>query len=393
MASDPIRILVLNFEYPPIGGGGASATRYLFDELTSDCELRIDLVTSSMGKVREEEDHSERIHIIRLPVGKRELHYWAQDEVLRYVLEARNETRRLLRAGDYRLCHAIFGFPAGFVAYRLRRRLPYIVSLHGSDVPGFNRRFSWQYPVLKPLFRRVWRNAGAVTVVSEALRDLAKETEPGVSFRVIPNGVDTRRFRPPEPGREPGKRLIAVCRLIARKNLDLLLDVLPKVRERHREVSLTIVGEGDQRKDLEDRSRRLGLERVVEFRGRVPHEELPAEYGAADLFVLPSEWEGMPMTLLEAMACGLPAVVTEVGGAREVVCENAVLIPPGNAEAIAGALIGLLDAPDRRKAMGRRSREIALEYGWDKVASRYRALYDEMARSSPGPDGSRSASE
>lgn len=392
MANDSTRILVLNFEYPPIGGGGASATRYLFDELAKDAGMRIDLVTSATGEMRVEERHSERIRVIRLPVGKRELHYWRQDEVLRYILAARTETRRRLGAERYHLCHAIFGFPAGFVAYRLRRRLPYIVSLHGSDVPGFNRRFAWQYPILRPLFRRIWRNARAVTVVSDALRALAAETDPTVPFQVIPNGVDTQRFRPPATEREPGKRLVAVCRLIGRKNLHLLLEALPRVRERHPEVSLSIVGEGDRRKELEQQARRLGLERAVDFRGRVPHEDLPAEYHQADLLVLPSEWEGMPITLLEAMACGLPAVVTEGGGSREVVTDNAVLIPVGSTDAIIEAVSGLLDDPARRRDMGRRSRELAMGFGWDLVAARYRALYDEVAgRASEKDFGSISA--
>jgi glycosyltransferase involved in cell wall biosynthesis len=378
--SEPWRILVLNFEYPPIGGGGASATKYLFDELAGDYDLAIDLVTSAAGREREEENHSDRIRIIRLPVGKRELHYWRQDEVLRYVWQARREVRRLLKEKPYDLCHAIFGFPSGWVAYRFRDRMPYVVSLHGSDVPGFNRRFSWQYPILRPIFRRIWRNAQTVTIVSEALKSLAHETDPSVPIQVIPNGVDTDLFSPPEEDHEPRQGLITVCRLIGRKNLHLLLDALPRVRERHPEVTLTIVGEGERKTALEEQTRRLGLIDVVEFRGRVPHEELPAEYRKVDLFILPSEWEGMPITLLEAMACGLPVVVTESGGSREVVRDNGVIIPTGSVDAIAQTLGDLLGDPTRRREMGTRSREIAMEYGWKRVADRYRTLYHQSSR-------------
>jgi len=381
--SEPRRILVLNFEYPPIGGGGASATKYLFDELANDENLELDLVTSTMGNERVEEDHCERIHLIRLPVGKRELHFWRQDEVMRYIFAARNETRRLLNHRKYDLIHAIFGFPAGFVAFRLRRRLPYIVSLHGTDVPGFNRRFAIQYPILRPVFRRIWREAKAVTIVSEALRELAYETDPKANIQVVPNGVDMSLFRPPEEDRPPGKRLVAVCRLIERKNLHLLLDVLPRVRERHPDVTLDIIGDGDQREALESQSKDLGLTDIVTFRGRVPHEELPREYHAADLFVLPSEWEGLPITLLEAMACGLPAVVTEGGGSKEVLHGNGLLIPVGDRDWLERSINQLLDRPDRLRNMGKRSVEIAREYRWDRVADMYRSLYDEAIRGAP----------
>lgn len=372
-----MRVLFFNYEYPPIGGGGANANAYLFREFSQFPDLTVDCVTSAAGASGETVRLSENITLYRLPVGKRRLHFWTQVEIVRYLVAAHRQAARLLQDHRYDLCHAFFGFPSGMLAWLRRCQLPYLISLRGSDVPGFNPRFSTQYVVLKPLFRRIWGHAGSVVVNSQGLGVLARDFEPSLEYPVIPNGIDTVEFSP--GGADGGAHLLCVSRLVARKGVQHLLEAMPLVLRQVPHARLTIVGEGDLDGALRQRAAELGLAERVTFLGRVPHERLPEIYRSADLFVQPSFYEGMSNTVLEAMACGLPIVATGEGGREELFDGNAVLAPYGDPQVLADSLTGLLRSPEQLRSMGEASRRIALEFSWSSVATRYHDLYRGLA--------------
>src|SRR3990172_543670 len=191
----PSRVLLLNYEYPPLGGGGANATFYLLKEFAG-LDVDIDLVTTSAAAEFELDRLSDRVFIHKLPIKKASPHYWTQKEVAATFLASLRYANRLVEAKEFDLCHAFFTIPGGAIAYRLRRRLPYIVSLRGSDVPGFNPRFSRQYLFLQPVIRRIWAAASLVVANSSGLKELALKTKPDQSIEVIANGVDGEEFSP-----------------------------------------------------------------------------------------------------------------------------------------------------------------------------------------------------
>ena len=371
---------MLNYEFPPIGGGGANANHYILKEFAGNDGLSVDLVTSSETRADRVETFAPNITLHRLNVRKKALHYWTQREVLRWLWRARRYVKRSLDLSSYDVCHAIFGFPSGMIAYLNRKRLPYIISLRGSDVPGFNQRFSAQYVILKPVFRRIWRKAAAVIANSEGLRDLALQTD-DLPIGVIPNGVDTEEFAPAEAFTAPGPRLICVSRLIERKGIDYLIRAMPAVIERHPRATLSILGEGNIKEQLDELVRSMGLSEAVSLPGRVAHEDLPARYREADVFVLPSKNEGMSNTVLEAVASGLPVVGTTVGGNDALVSDgdNGFLVPPEDSAALAEAILRVAESPESAREMGRRSRRIAETMSWRQVAEKYAALYASSA--------------
>ena len=371
---------MLNYEFPPIGGGGANANHYILKQFADDEDLSIDLVTSSKDGADRTDSFASNITLHRLNVRKKALHYWTQPEVLRWLWRARGYVKKSLDLSSYDVCHAIFGFPSGMIAYIIRKRLPYIISLRGSDVPGFNQRFSAQYVILKPVFRRIWRKAAAVIANSEGLRDLALQTD-DVPIGVIPNGVDTEEFAPADIFVEPGPRLICVSRLIERKGIDFLIRAMPAVIEKHPQATLSIFGEGNIKEELEELVRSLGLTGSITLPGRVAHDELPGRYADADVFVLPSKNEGMSNTVLEAVASGLPVVGTTVGGNNVLVEEgrNGFLVEPESVDALADAVLKIAADADGARAMGRRSREIAETMSWGSVAEAYSELYRRHA--------------
>jgi L-malate glycosyltransferase len=369
---------MLNYEYPPLGGGAANATFYLLKEFAKLPDIEIDLVTSSATGRFELEKLGQRIVVHKLPVKKKALHYWTQREVWQTTYRSYSYAKRLVKQKDYDLSHAFFGIPGGAIAYMLRGRLPYIVSIRGSDVPGFNRRFSAQYIALTPLIRGVWRSAAKVIANSQGLKQLALSTKADQAIGVIPNGIDNVEFSPNPATKAIDHRLICVSRLIERKGIDVLIKAMPLIKKEVADISLSLVGEGNLEPELRALASELGVGSLINWHRYVEHSELPDLYRQAGLFVLPSRYEGMSNALLEAMACGLPVVVTDTGGVTELVGNNGVVLDELTPGAIARAVAGILKNKDVHLGMAEESLKVAERQSWQAVARAYLNSYREI---------------
>ena len=364
-----MRVLLLNYEYPPLGGGAGNATKYLLKEFAGKKDLHIDLVTSSVGNFRVEQLH-ERItgHFLDI-IKKGSLHYQSMRDLMLYAWKSYWYAKKLISQKRYDLVHAFFGIPCGVVAMKLG--LPYIVSLRGSDVPGYNPRFAiLDRFVFTSLSRQVWKRASSVVANSQGLKDLAMKSSPGQPIDVIPNGVDAESFPVRKRFLEDGiLRILFVGRLIPRKGVKYLLEAITGMKN----VRLTIVGDGPLLADLQKAS--AGMD--VHFTGTLAHDELKKIYSEHDVFVLPSLNEGMSNTVLEAMASGLPVIVTDTGGTKELINDNGFVVPRADTSALAESIKKLLSEPSGFETMSRRSRELALSMGWNKIARMYGNVYGE----------------
>lgn len=370
-----MNILMLNYEYPPLGGGASNATYYILKEFSLREDIEVDLVTSSPTTKFETEEIGKNIKLYKLPVAKKSIHYWTQREIMSYSLKAYRYIKKLTRIKNYDLIHAFFGIPCGAIAYRFRNEIPYIVSLRGSDVPGFNERFSLQYIFLKPIIRRVWRNAVSLIANSQGLKELALETDRTANIEIIYNGVNIEDFSPGNE-RENGEIvLLTVARLIKRKGIDDLIRAVPAITKGHQNIKVRIIGEGNMGDELKELAQKLAVSNHIEFLGYVPHDEIATYYSSSDIFVLPSKNEGMSNTVLEAMASGLPVITTDTGGTQELINENGIIIPCGEPDAISKAVLNLINDDKLRKSMGARSREIAESMSWKIVANEYNKIY------------------
>ncbi|MDA8164863.1 MAG: glycosyltransferase family 4 protein [Desulfobacteraceae bacterium] len=374
------RILMLNFEYPPIGGGAATANYHLLDELAGDDEVRVVLVTSSSGPRPEVYRQASNITVIRLNVGKRDPHFWRIMEIFRWSWQAYWVCRRLLRKQEFHLCHCWFGWPAGIIGFLLRGKVPYIVSLRGSDVPGYNERLgALDRLVLPVLSRQVWHRAMAVTANSRELKRLSGKTSEMRNMQVICNGVDIRRFRPgpPHPGR--GVRLLFVGRLIRRKGLCYLLEAVRTLVAEKRACTLQIAGGGPEMERLRRFCEVHHLQDHVRFLGNVDRRHIPAIYRQADILVLPSLEESLANVMLEAMASGLPVITTRTGAA-ELVNGNGFVVPKEDSAALKEAITAYLEDPGLLALHGRQSRHLAKLMSWRAAAKAYLGLYAEHGR-------------
>jgi len=188
----------------------------------------------------------------------------------------------------------------------------------------------------------------------------------------IPNGVDVERFHTDlETGRSVRQQLniasdavviVCIASLVTQKRVDLLLEALGMLHREDREFTCIIVGDGPLRTSLEERVEALALSSSVRFIGFVP--DVRPYLQAGDLFALSSDKEGLPLALLEAMASGLPCIVTDVGGNREVLVDGrtGLIVEPGSSAKFADALRYALTHPDEMRTQGRRAREHVREH-------------------------------
>lgn len=384
-----MRILMFNNEFPPLGGGTGVVNYHLLREIADYPDIGVDLVTSFSSCHHDEiRQFSERITIYQLPVNSRNIHHASNRELLTYAWRAFRLSRRLVQRHRYALSFAFAGVPAGAISYALQAitGLPYLVSLQGPDVPGFEARYRYLYPFLKPLLRRIWSRAAVVTAISEAHQRLAHQMTPELDIPIIHNGVDTRTFYPTtEPRQGALVRILCVGRLIARKGQHHLLQAFANLRARDdRPVRLTLAGTGDAEGTLQRLAIDLGVADAVTFTGPVPYHDMPVVYRQADIFVLPSQSEGMSMALLEAMASGLPVVVTNTGGTAELVHEgvNGHVVPWADVPALTQALASLVQDKLARQDMGHASRRIGRQYAWPTVTQAYLQLCRQIAAGS-----------
>lgn len=391
-----MRILVINYEFPPLGGGAGNVSACIARHIAGQ-GVKVAVLTSHFkGLSHEEVIDGYEVH--RVPVLRRHVYKCSIYEMFTFVVSSIVPSWRLARRFRPDLVHIHSGFPTGPLGYWLKITLgiPYVMTLHGGEVPGFlPEEIGTLQKILAPATRIVWNAASAVIAVSDGLRDLSLQAVPAVDIQVIPNGVDCQYFSPAPMRKERSGpwRLLFVGRVVRQKGLSYLLDALAAMKACGTTGwRLRIVGDGPMRPRLEAQAAQYGITDWVEFTGWLPFEQIPTEMRSADLFVLPSIVEGMPLVLLQAMACGLPVVATEVPGSVDLVHpgRNGLLVPAKDATAMAKVLTSLLADETLCSEMGECSRKIALTMDWSEIARSYFALYQAML---PAPGVGRSEQE
>ncbi len=378
-----MNILIINYEFPPIGGGGGIATYYIARELCRKGH-QVRVLTSRFKELRRYEI-IEDIQVYRVPVLRKRRDYCSVLEMASFILSSFPMLLYLLLKTHVDLVHIFFGVPSGPLGYVAKKLfgIPYLIRMGGGDVPGF-RPFQYKklYKMLTPALNVLWRNADFLVANSDGLREMAIRAFPDLPVQVIPNGVDVQRFANGQ-GNVPDEkvRILFVSRLIMRKGLQFLIDAVPEIQKQvQRPFIIHIVGDGPDKDVLVQKIENLGLREYFRFYGYVEHGKLPEYYLDADLFVLPSLAEGMPNVVLEAMGSGLPVVATHVPGSEELVHhgKNGLLVDVKNSHALAAALSRLIDDRPLREEMGEVSKHIVTQYNWTRIAEQYMKLYERM---------------
>ena len=373
-----MKILFLNYEYPPLGGGAGNATYYILKEFSKIPDLKVDLVTSSLNESRIEKI-SGNVTIHYLDIGKKgNLHFQTNFNLLAYSWKAYFYCKKLIKKEKFDLTLAFFGIPCGYIAMKLG--LPYIVSLRGSDVPFYNERFKWpDRLVFRRLSRIIWSKAKYVVALSNDLVQLARETSETQKISVIYNGINVEEFHPDveKNNQEKTFNILFIGRLIARKGLIYLLEALQQITVKYPQVKLLVAGDGPMKMEYENYVKSNRLDEKVEFLGIVEHKFIPELCQKAHVFVLPSLNEALGNVTQEALASGLPLITTRTGAA-ELIDGNGFVVEKKSSQEIAEALKKILEDENLRKSFSARSRELAEGMSWENTANKYYNLFKSV---------------
>lgn len=362
-----MRILILNSEYPPLGGGAGTASAQLARTLAAHGHAVTVLTARFAGLPGRMQEQGVEV-LRRVPFRRRADRSNALEQFV-FMLLAGWYMLRVPRP-DFTL--AYFGIPSGPAAWLLKAlgSVPYLISLRGGDVPGFRPYdFKTFHCLGAPLIRFVWRGAAAVVANSRGLRELARRFEPRQEIHIIPNGVSTAEFPPVARAWDPPE-LVFSGRVVYQKGLDLLFAALANLQ--HLDWRLTIVGDGPSQPALWQQAKTLGFADRLTFTGWQSRAALIEHLGRANLFVYPSRDEGMPNAVLEAMAAGLPVLATRIAGNEELVLagESGLLVPPNDIPALQAALAELIPDAGRRQRMGAAAlARVQAEYTLERVAA------------------------
>jgi len=378
-----MKFLLINYEYPPIGAGAATATQAIARNLVK-LGHNVTVLTAGYGDLPPAR-LEDGVTVRRIKCLRRHPDRCTIIEMTSFVFSAFLSLMFVLPKIRPTATIAFFSIPCGPIAWLAKAvyRIPYVVSLRGGDVPGLVPEIARTHRFLQRIRRASLDRAVAVIANSEGLRDLSIATDPR-PVSVIPNGVDTEFFSPGQREIEASAgdrfRVFFVGRFQSQKNLPVLLNEFARLRDQCASpVELHLVGDGPLLPELKEQAAKLKLNGEVRWHGWLPRSELRAVLRSCDCFVNPSLYEGMPNTVLEAMASGLPVVASRIPGNQDLVVdgETGLLFDLADPSALASRLKSLANDPQLRDRMGRAGRAVVeRDYSWRNVAERYAALFD-----------------
>ncbi len=278
--------------------------------------------------------------------------------------------------------------------WSIAKQIPTIATIHhpitvDRDIairavrPFWKKLKQWRWFSFIGMQKRVSRTLRRIITVSDCARkDIANAFRiPWERFCVVPNGIDTSLFFPiPEIKREPGRIIVTTSSDVPLKGLYYLLHAVAEL-VRHRAIRLVVVGSPKENGGIARLIRRLNIGPHIHFLGRIGDDEFVRQYARASIAVIASVYEGFGLPAGEAMACGVPVISTTGGALPEVVGDAGVLVPPGDALALARAMANLLDHPEYAAELGRRGYERVLQhFTWECAAQKTVASYHEVLR-------------
>ena len=381
------KICLVTHFFPPHMGGIEKVSYEQSKRLTKS-DYQIDVLTS---KIKGRNEHPAK--------GITVFHYSTLNLAERIgvpypllSIEAYRKFAQVIKKCDLVHAHGhvyMSSYMAGKVAKKYKK--PFILTQHNTFIDYQSMLNILEHLNDLTIGKAVLKDADRVIVVSKKTREYVLKLGADKSkTSVIYNGVDIDHFHPRNKG-ESRKKLslpknrkiiLSVRRLVYKNGLDTLIESAPLVARDHPDTLFVVAGKGPSRKLIEDRIKELGIEDNIKLTGFVPDKLLPVYYDATDYFVLPSaSGEGLPLVLLEAMACGLPVIATTVGGTPEIIkhMKNGVLVPPRNPEAMAETISKLLSEERLGPAIGEEARRIVEDrFTWEKNLRQLQSIYSEF---------------
>ena len=372
-----MKILTLNYEFPPVGGGAAPVSLELCRQLVS-LGHQVDVITMRYKNTPRYQE-LDGVGIYRTPALRRRPDICRTHEMLTYPLGAFRKANHLLKEKQYDLIHAHFIIPTGLLAWLINRKnkIPLVVTCHGSDVPGYNPdRFKLMHRILTPAWKFLAEKANVLFCPSGYLKNLIAGQSSKASLCVIPNGLSIE-ILPQDALASKEKQILLCSRLLPRKGFQYLIEA---VKDLSLDWQVNIVGDGPYRQRLEKLA--AASKTPIRFWGWLDRNDPQFKklYQAGSIFVFPSEAENFPTVLLDALASGMAVITSSAGGCPEVVGNAAVLVEPANTEQLKEKLLALVENPQLRQSLSSAALQRAKEFTWPAITQRYAELFEKLCR-------------
>ena len=377
-----MRILMLNYEFPPLGGG-ASPVGYEIAKRLVQRGHTVDVVTMK-HKDTPRFEVMDGVNVYRVPCIRRNKATCETYEMLTFVIKARKTIKHLMKRYSYDICHCHFLIPTGILARWVKHTfgLNYVVTAHGSDVPGFNTdRFTLQHKFTGPLLRAISNDASTIITPSQYLQRLITTNIGPYETTHIPNGIEPPQYRPSPSERKP--IILSTGRLLKRKGFHTLIQA---VRDVELPFEVHIAGDGPYRHELEQMAQ--GSRTPIIFHGWIEKDspELWDLYHKASVYVLASQKENASIALLEGMATGNAVITTNVSGCPETVGDSGFVIEYEDANALRSILQQVSEDRDLLQERIEKGLErVKNQFNWETIIGQYEDTLSDYARSSSDP--------
>lgn len=374
-----MRILVLNHEFPPIGGGGGRAAEHICKTLAGR-GYEIEVLTSHLkGLTREE--RRDGYHITRVPCLRTQPFKASFLSMGLYVLAGLWAGSRFIRASHPDLIHVHFAVPAGPLAWMLSKlhRIPYVLTAHLGDVPGGTpeKTGGW-FRFVFPFTRPVWRDADAVVAVSEFTRGLALKHY-RTEIKVIPNGVDLETRSPESIRVNPLPRIVFAGRFMAQKAPVQIVRILGGLSDLPWEC--VMIGDGPLMDDVKKEISSRGLEGRFHLTGWIDPQQVLDWFEKSDILFMPSLSEGLPVVGVQALSRGLAIIASKIGGFLDLIDHgrNGYMVEVGNTDQFVSHLRELLLDREKLLAFRKSSLEKSANFDINRVADEYEKVFAKAA--------------
>ena len=373
-----MRILVLNHEFPPIGGGGGRAAESICQALAKRGH-EIKVLPSHFNDLPREEQR-DGFDIIRIPTLRTQPFRASFLSMVVYVLSGLWAGLRLVRLFRPDVIHVHFAVPAGALAWMLSRltKVPYVLTAHLGDVPGgvpekTGDWFRWIFPTT----RWIWRDASARVAVSEYTRSLALKHY-NEEVLVIPNGIDVDDENQSSIRVNNPPVIIFAGRFMEQKSPLQIIETLNEIKDLP--WKCVMIGDGPLMPDVKKSMEELGLGDRFILTGWITPDEVMKQFEQSDILFMPSLSEGLPVVGVQALSKGLAIVASRVGGFVDLVDEgrNGYLVEVGNSEGFKSKLQELLTNPSRLLSLRQASLEKAKSFEITKIAEQYEKIFIEI---------------
>ena len=388
-----MRICLFSTSFFPKIGGAEFVIHYLAKYLTK-LGHEVTVLVPKYRKIKEEIECNYNIHRYRL---------LPRLLFLEPTLMAHLLLEKLFTKFDILHCH--FAYPPGYCGIKLKKilKIPVVVTLHGADIQKmpeieYGIRLN---PEIDKKVKYTLKKTDAITAISSSIKGeiiMAGITDKKKIYD-IPNGVETRRFNESVSKnvrdmfgiQNNAKVILSVGRNHPKKGYKYLLKAMPKVLEKHSNVKCVIVGKGTE--TLKPLIKELKLEKSVILAGSIPqdnniiikyieypHPNLISIYLSSDIFILPSLLESFGLVIVEAMVAGLPIIVTDIPGGRDIIKNgfNGLIVPASNPEAIANKTIELLENDSLRQMLSQNAKANSENYDWEIITKKYLKIYKNL---------------